>query len=301
MTTIEKWMMAVTAALILACPALAATPDAEETWDSGSTEDWTRRDPLNKATRTLYNPSNYLQVIFSSQSSPSPELNIVEADSVASSGAFAGQYWDVAITNVRFKLYCEDYTPGDLRLYFQSAVTGDRWYYLLEAEQTGEWIEYSIPLHHAEGWRIGLNNTPERFKASLQDVEWIGILLKRNRSTGSQIYRIDDFVIEAASKLKDLDGDGANDWHEFMSGTDRGDSLSVFRLAVKTTNTVEATVLALRWPSAPARLYTIYRADDLTGSFELIQSGIPSTPPVNRYIDHGATGTGPYFYKVTVE
>ncbi len=277
----------------------AAVPGSAETWNLGATENWTRQDPLNASTGPLTNPTNYLQIAFDTQTMPFPEVNILRADVSASSGRFVGSYWSSAITNVSFRLYCENLTPADLRLYLHSSVNDDWWYYRLSVTETGEWTAYSLPVLYSDGWHLASKASATRFKQALQHIDWVGVYFQRNSSTQGQVYRIDDFVIRGASKLIDADYDGVSDWQEFMAGTDPGNASSLFEC--QSPEATETGGVLVQWASEPARTYAVHRSEGLTQGFQQLEAGIGATPPENTYRDLTATGSGPYFYKVLAE
>ena len=288
--------------ILLTVASYAATPDTPETWDSGGIEGWIRHDPLNASTESVSNPTNYLQIVFPNQSTSFPEVHIVRADLSVSGGDFAGNYWNTAITNVSFDLYCGSYLPPHLRLYFYNSTSKNWWYCPLGAPQVGQWTNYDVSLDYSSGWRLGIGGTPLAFKEDRKDVEWIGIQLQRNSSAKEQVYGIDNFVVWGASPSRDSDDDKASDWSEFMAGTDPWDWKSRLQVDIATTNEAVATNgIVLRWTSAPYRTYEIQRSANLKDGFAPIKSGTESTPPGNIYIDNEATGNGPYFYRILVE
>ncbi|HWQ93745.1 MAG TPA: hypothetical protein VN673_18930, partial [Clostridia bacterium] len=56
--------------------------------------------------------------------------------------------------------------------------------------------------------------------------------------------------------------------------------------------------LSVQWLSANGLIYTLERSTNLTGGFLNVQSNIAATAPTNSFRDAGATGNGPYFYRV---
>jgi len=287
------WLLA---GLLLCSPVLAVTPDAVETWDTGATESWVRWDPLNQAPSSVSNPTNYLRAVFGSQTMSVPQMHILRADTNASSGVFVGDYWDAAITNATFDLYCESHIPKQLSLYFYGA---GRWWgsYLPLPGGTG-WTHYDVPVRHGSDWRFGGEVSAE-FKAAMKAVEWIGLVIERNVSLDSQAYGLDNFSLHGASDLVDTDEDGMTDWAEFIAGTLDGDSNSVFAAELGLTNAPSGFVLM--WASAADRVYGVNVSTNLAAGFVPEAGGITATPPVNVYIDADATNGGPYFYEIEVE
>ncbi|MDC0497493.1 lamin tail domain-containing protein [bacterium] len=87
----------------------------------------------------------------------------------------------------------------------------------------------------------------------------------------------------------DPDGDGQDNFDEFVAGTNPTDQNSYFKIQNLTART-------LQWNSNNGRTYTIYRTDDLSQPFEEIAvSGSP-------FIDTAVHDNQPtYFYKVKAE
>ena len=95
----------------------------------------------------------------------------------------------------------------------------------------------------------------------------------------------------------DPDGDGRDNYAEFLTGTDPLDPASFFsaRLALD-GGTGEYT---LRWPSVEGTTYRIESSPDLDQSFVPLVEGIAATPPENA---HAVTlTTQRYFYRIVPE
>ena len=78
----------------------------------------------------------------------------------------------------------------------------------------------------------------------------------------------------------DADGDGHTNEDEYLTGTDPIDSESILRL-IGMEQHEEGFVL--KWTSEAGRTYTIEGASSPNGAFRAAATGIPATPPVNRY------------------
>ncbi len=94
------------------------------------------------------------------------------------------------------------------------------------------------------------------------------------------------------SAATDADGDGLNDYHEYLSGTHPRDPLSCIALQV-----VPSALPSFRWYSAANASYDVDRAVSLSDSFFPLATNLPSTPPQNTFTDPSATGRV-YFYRV---
>lgn len=100
-----------------------------------------------------------------------------------------------------------------------------------------------------------------------------------------------------AADLLDHDGDGALAWEEFVAGTDPTQSLSVLRLQPEPS--ADGTGLTLRWPSAPGRVYRLYRSESLV-AFAPVGGPISPTPPVNAHLISPLNGPREFF-RISVE
>ncbi len=57
--------------------------------------------------------------------------------------------------------------------------------------------------------------------------------------------------------------------------------------------------MAIRWLSRTDEKYSVYKATDLRGAYELLAEGIPATDPENVYVDTTATDSAAY-YRITL-
>lgn len=96
----------------------------------------------------------------------------------------------------------------------------------------------------------------------------------------------------------DSDYDGLNNGAEECAGTNPDNSNSYWRTDF-TTEPIDGAV-HLAWSSAPARVYSLYRATSLTDGFSPLAQGLAANPPLNTYTDAVGAVTG-YFYRVQVD
>jgi hypothetical protein len=105
--------------------------------------------------------------------------------------------------------------------------------------------------------------------------------------------------IDGSADYADPDGDGLNNWQEWVSGSSPLDSQSAFRIvsAVPTSTNV-----AVRWQSGSGVNYFLLRSDGLTSPFSLAVSNVPGQAgTMTTYVDTNATGPGPFYYRVGVK
>lgn len=111
-----------------------------------------------------------------------------------------------------------------------------------------------------------------------------------------EVWQLQYFGRIGIDPLADPDGDGRNNLSEFIAGTNPVDPSSVFSLEIA----AEAVGgPRLTWFSIPGRVYTLRRSTDLDVGFQDLAVNVQATPPLNSYQDSTASGSGPYFYRVT--
>jgi len=100
----------------------------------------------------------------------------------------------------------------------------------------------------------------------------------------------------------DEDGDGMSDRMELYTGTDPSDRASAYHLeagAAGTPQQPDPARVTLSWPSVAGRRYSLHGAADLKSGFQVIESHIPATPPLNVYTS--PLPAAAYFYRVEAE
>ena len=98
----------------------------------------------------------------------------------------------------------------------------------------------------------------------------------------------------------DLDGDGLNNWQEWVSGTDPRNPASVLRMLSPSNN---ASGIALSWEGVSGKTYYLQRSTNLwlLPAFSSIQSNIVGQAGTTSFTDTNAPNSGPYFYRVGVQ
>ena len=97
-------------------------------------------------------------------------------------------------------------------------------------------------------------------------------------------------------ETNDPDGDGQNNYAEYLAGTDPNDAISVFKL---TAITQEGANWRIFWSSASNKVYSVLRAAAVP-DFSVQQTNLPATPPTNNWLDTNASGAG-LFYRVRLD
>ena len=100
----------------------------------------------------------------------------------------------------------------------------------------------------------------------------------------------------------DADGDGLCNYGEFLAGTDPNDKTSTFSIREMVANWGAESSgekgLVLHWPSVEGRVYDVQRSDTPGGTYSVIASDIPATPPTNIYTVNASGASG--FFRVAV-
>jgi sugar lactone lactonase YvrE len=143
------------------------------------------------------------------------------------------------------------------------------------------------------------------FKPTVQD----GLITVGNRSGSSWGDGIPDSwrllwfgtVSNALSAADaDPDGDGANNWQEYVAGTNPNDATSVFQF-IPGAAASSSPAFTLQWSSVINKSYTIQSAFDMSSSnWTTLATNIPGTGQTMQWTDSNATGQAE-FYRALVQ
>ncbi len=102
----------------------------------------------------------------------------------------------------------------------------------------------------------------------------------------------------ASSVYLDSDGDGMNNWQEWVCGTNPTNALSVLRMVSALPTSTNATVT---WQSVAGVSYFLERSANPAAPFTLLATNILGQAGTTSCADTNATGPGPFFYRVGVK
>jgi hypothetical protein len=107
-------------------------------------------------------------------------------------------------------------------------------------------------------------------------------------------------LTDGSADLADGDGDGLNNWQEWVAGTDPTDGTSVLKLSKPSFTGSNVT---LTWNSVTNRSYSVQRATDLGGAipFSVLRTNIPGLAGTTSYTDTNAPAGGPAYYRIGVQ
>jgi len=105
---------------------------------------------------------------------------------------------------------------------------------------------------------------------------------------------------DGSSNYADTDGDGMNNWQEWIVGTVPTNAASVLRFAGVSRS---ASGVTLTWQSVSNRTYLLERGTNLAAHppFALLATNIQGQQGSTTYTDTTAVGRAPYFYRVGVQ
>ncbi len=98
----------------------------------------------------------------------------------------------------------------------------------------------------------------------------------------------------------DTDGDGMNNWQEWVAGTNPTNASSVLKILNPAT---ESSGLTVSWESVSGKTYYLQRSTDPTfpPPATFVQSNIVGQAATTVFTDTNTVGAGPYFYRVGIQ
>ncbi|MEI8289330.1 MAG: thrombospondin type 3 repeat-containing protein [Verrucomicrobiota bacterium] len=107
---------------------------------------------------------------------------------------------------------------------------------------------------------------------------------------------------DGSADFVDTDGDGMNNYQEFIAGTNPTNTASALVMSSAVPLSTPSRVM-VKWKSVNTRNYYLLRSTDLGAQpgFTVIQSNIVGQNGTTIFFDYTATNGGPYFYRVGVQ
>lgn len=301
----------------------AAQVNVTESWTNASKANWTAYDLINEvavwraSSFTLSN--HYLKVWLPAQTGmPYPPCDyLVKADTNASGGCFTGDYLAGGVQAVNFRFFCD--SPVTLWLAFASSVSNRWWQYSLGVQETGVWKSVSVPIHPDFFADLRGSKEWDALRQDLQQVAWIGLVIRQSDSLAAQTILLDDFFLSGpgadfASWMAqfnaqgsllggrvplpsgDSDGDGTLNADEWLAGTSPVDSNDCLRLDIRPDGQGRPRI---NWFGHAGRVYSIWKCNDLRSGFSRMGSDMTSASDGAVSVSDSATN-GAVFYRVKV-
>ncbi len=157
---------------------------------------------------------------------------------------------------------------------------------------------YAIHFDHASASPNGLASFPKKTQTGLITLSSRSASIYNDGIPDSWRLRYFGTVYNLLSQASaDADGDGMNNWQEYVAGTDPTDPASMLSLT-PAKGTPQNTTAIIRWPSVLNRQYVIERSATL---FPALWSAISTNTGTGGDMEfQDSTGGGSRFYRVRV-
>jgi hypothetical protein len=105
---------------------------------------------------------------------------------------------------------------------------------------------------------------------------------------------------DGSADFLDTDGDGANNWQEWVAGTSPTSAASVFKVSTPSRTGSNVTIT---WSSVFNHTYSVQRATDLgaVNPFTVLRTNIAGLTGTTSFTDTNAPASGPAYYRVGVQ
>ena len=141
----------------------------------------------------------------------------------------------------------------------------------------------------------------ESYYERIKDVYFLTNIVTDSTDTGvSDAWIIEHFdTLVGFDPFDDPDEDGANNYEEYVAGTDPKEPDSILTINPSMSSLPGLDGYVITWPSEAFRTYAVETSTNLpAGSWSLV-ARIAATPPENSYT-HYPEGEGPRFYRIKI-